>query len=148
MKVTIRRAKPEDAAAIAVCLSALGYGTSAALVTDKLSALRDSAADAVLVAEHPPAAIVGVVSVHVFPLFHAPGSLARLTALAVSVDHQRQGVGRALVAAAEAFAWQHDCRRVEVTSGDHRDAAHAFYRALGYGVDERRFIKHRSPAVP
>ena len=23
------------------------------------------------------------------------------------------------VAAVEAFAWQHDCRRVEVTSGDH-----------------------------
>ncbi|PYO92644.1 MAG: hypothetical protein DMD58_01460 [Gemmatimonadetes bacterium] len=53
----------------------------------------------------------------------------------------------ALVAAAEAFAWQRDCRRVEVTSGDHREDAHTFYRALGYEMDERRFIKHRSPAV-
>ena len=147
MKVAIRRAKAEDAAAIAVCLSALGYGTSATLVADKLSVLRDSSADTVLVAEHPSAAIVGVVSVHVLPLFHAPGNLARLTALAVPLNHQRQGVGRALVAAAEAFAWQHDCRRVEITSGDHRENAHVFYRALGYGMDERRFIKHRSSAV-
>ena len=147
MRVAIRRAKAEDAAAIAVCLSALGYGTSATLVADKLSVLRDSSADTVLVAEHPSAAIVGVVSVHVLPLFHAPGNLARLTALAVPLNHQRQGIGRALVAAAEAFAWQHDCRRVEITSGDHREDAHAFYRALGYEVDERRFIKHRSSAV-
>jgi GNAT superfamily N-acetyltransferase len=147
MKVAIRRAKAEDAAAIAACLSALGYGTSPTLVGDKLSALRNSSADTVLVAEHPSAAIVGVVSVHLLPLFHALGNLARLTALAVSVSHQRQGVGRALVAAAEAFAWEHDCRRVEITSGDHRDDAHAFYRALGYEVDERRFIKHRSSAV-
>ncbi|SRR6266540_1148185 len=147
MNLTIRRAKPEDAVAIAACLSALGYGTSATLVADKLSALTDSSADTVLVAEHPPAAIVGVVSVHLLPLFHAPGNLARLTALAVPLDHRRQGVGRALVAAAEGFAWEHDCRRVEVTSGDHREDAHAFYRALGYDVDERRFIKHRSSPV-
>src|SRR5207247_643498 len=76
--------------------------------------------------------IVGVVSVHLVPLFHAAGNLARLTALAVVPGHQRKGVGRALVAAAEAFAWQRDCRRVEVTRGDQRAGAHTFYRALGF----------------
>jgi GNAT superfamily N-acetyltransferase len=147
MKVTIRPAAPEDAAAIAGCLAALGYGTSATLVGVKLAASAGSAIDTALVAEYAPAGIVGVVSVHVLPLFHAAGNLARLTALAVRPDHQRQGVGRALVAAAERFAWEHQCGRVEVTSGDQREQAHAFYQALGYSVDERRFIKHRSPAV-
>jgi len=146
MKFTVRRAEAEDAEAIAVCLAALGYATPTTLVAEKLSTL-GSSSDTVLVAEDPTTGIVGVVSVHLVPLFHAPGSLARLTALAVVPGHQRKGAGRALVAAAEAFAWQRDCRRVEVTSGDHREDAHTFYRALGYELDERRFIKHRSSAV-
>jgi len=146
MKVTVRRAEAGDAAAIAVCLAALGYATPPALVAEKLSAF-GGASDIVLVAEDTISGIIGVVSVHLVPLFHATGNLARLTALAVVPGHQRKGVGRALVAAAEAFAWERDCRRVEVTSGDHREDAHTFYRALGYEMDERRFIKHRSSAV-
>jgi len=142
MNVTIRRAESGDADAIAGCLAELGYETPASLVTSKLSTLTASAADGVLVAIEPDAGLVGVVSVHLLPLFHAPGNLARVTALAVRKDHQRQGVGRALVAAAEVFAWRHDCRRVEVTSGDHRSEAHDFYKGLGYQTDERRFIKH------
>jgi GNAT superfamily N-acetyltransferase len=143
MKFIVRRAEPADSAAIAVCLAALGYATPSSLVADKLSTLLDGSSDTVFVAEATSTGIVGVVSVHLVPLFHAPGNLARLTALAVVPGHQRKGVGRALVAAAEAFAWPRDCRRVEVTSGDHREDAHTFYRALGYEMDERRFIKHR-----
>ena len=146
MKFMVRRAEAGDSAAIAVCLAALGYATPPALVAEKLSTL-GGPSDTVLVVEDPATGIVGVVSVHLVPLFHAAGSLARLTALAVVPRHQRKGVGRALVAAAESFAWAHDCRRVEVTSGDHREDAHRFYRALGYEMDERRFIKHRSSAV-
>jgi GNAT superfamily N-acetyltransferase len=147
MRVTVRRAEARDAAAIAVCLAALGYDTSTTLVGEKLSTLMGSSSDTVLVAEDPANEIVGVVSIHILPLFHAAGNLARLTALAVAAGHQRKGVGRVLVAAAEAFAWEHDCRRVEVTSGDHRETAHKFYHALRYEMDERRFIKHRSSAV-
>jgi GNAT superfamily N-acetyltransferase len=147
MHVTIRRAERGDAAATASCLATLGYDTHAALVLEKLSALASSSADAVLVAVESSVGVVGVASVHVLPLFHAPGNLARLTALAVRQDQQGRGIGRALVAAVEAFAWEHDCRRVEVTSGDHRPEAHAFYRKLGYRTDERRFIKVGPPAA-
>src|SRR6267143_6739023 len=146
MTFTVRRAEAGDATAIAVCLAALGYATPPALVAEKLSTLCGPS-DTVLVVEDPTTGIVGEVSVHLVPLFHAAGNLARLTALAVVPGRQRKGVGRALVAAAEAFAWERDCRRVEVTSGDHREDAHTFYRALGYEMDERRFIKHRSSAV-
>jgi GNAT superfamily N-acetyltransferase len=114
------------------------------LVTEKLSMLTDRSVDRVLVAAEPSAGIVGVVSVHLLPLFHTQGKLARLTSLAVREGYRRQGVGRALVAAAEAFAWDRDCERIEVTSGDHRPDAHSFYNQLGYQTDERRFIKHRN----
>ena len=141
--VTVRRAALGDAADVAGCLAELGYGTRAEVVTEKLVAVAASDVDAVFVATDPESGtVLGVASVHVLPLFHAPGSLGRLTALAVRRSAQRRGVGRALVAAAEAFAWAAGCKRMEVTSGDHRPAAHAFYKAVGYAEDERRFIKH------
>jgi len=147
MPVTIRRAELSDRDAIAGCLAALGYSASPTLVSGKLASLETSSADTAFVAVDPAAGIVGVVSVHVLPLFHAPGNLGRVTALVVLKSHRVRGIGRALMAAAETFAWEHECQRVEVTSGDHREDAHAFYARLGYQVDERRFLKHRAAAV-
>jgi len=141
--VTVRPASLADAMEVANCLAELGYGTAVEVVTEKLIAVAASDAGAVFVATGAASErMLGVASVHLLPLFHAPGSLARLTALAVRRSAQRRGVGRALLAAAEAFAWAAGCKRMEVTSGDHRPAAHAFYRAVGYIEDERRFIKH------
>ena len=146
MSVPVRRAVLADASEIAACLAALGYGTPAALVAERLAVFAASAADAVFVAGGAPGTPqLGVVSAHALPLFHAPGRLVRLTALAVRDEAQGAGVGRALVAAAEEWAWSVDARRVEVTSGDHRPGAHAFYQALGYALDERRFVKHAPP---
>lgn len=150
MSVLVRRATPADASEIAACLAALGYGTPAPLVADRLATFAASELDAVFVAAFaaeraPSAPLCGVVSAHALPLFHAPGCLVRLTALAVRDEAQGAGVGRALVAAAEAWAWSVEARRVEVTSGDHRPGAHAFYQALGYALDERRFVKHAQP---
>src|SRR6266852_1434824 len=108
--VTVRPAVLADAAEIAGCLAELGYGTPADVVTEKLVAAAASRADAVFVAtDAASGTVLGVASVHVLPLFHATGSLARLTALAVRRSAQRRGVGRALVATAEAFAWAAGC---------------------------------------
>ncbi len=86
--------------------------------------------------------VAGFLSFHAIPLFHEPGRLGRITAMAIDPAFQRQGVGRALVAAAEVFAIQSGCQRMEVTSGDRREKdAHVFYRALGYDSDCRRFLK-------
>lgn len=143
MAPRIRRAELTDAASVTACLLELGYDTPVGLVAEKLAALTGRSTDAIFVAEGDPGCpLSGVISVHVLPLFHAPGNLARITALAVRREAQGRGIGRALVAAAEAFGWASDCRRIEVTSGDLRRGAHAFYRALGYALDERRFLKH------
>lgn len=141
----VRPAELADATEIAACLSALGYGTSARLVTERLSSFAKSLVDAVFVASvSGHASLLGVVSVHLLPLFHAPGLLGRITSLAVSSETRGKGVGKALVAAAEEWAWSAGAQRMEVTSGDHRLGAHAFYQTVGYSLDERRFIK---PAV-
>jgi GNAT superfamily N-acetyltransferase len=136
-----RRARSEDAPAVAELLVALGYLSAVAQIERRIADSAASPDTAVFVAESMNR-IVGVLSFHCIPLFHADGSLGRITSLVVAPDYRQRGVGRLLVGAAEAFARTHGCSRVEVTSGDHRPDAHAFYQHLGYRLDSRRFVKH------
>ena len=86
--------------------------------------------------------LVGVVSAHCVPSLISDAALGRITALVVSPAARGQGIGRQLMTAAEDFARGQGCERIELSSGDHRPAAHAFYERLGYAVECRRFIKH------
>jgi GNAT superfamily N-acetyltransferase len=141
----VRQAGIADAAEIAACLGALGYGTPASFVSERLGSFANSPVDAVFVATiSGHTSLLGVVSVHLLPLFHAPGLLGRITSLAVIDEARGKGVGKALVAAAEDWAWSKGAQRIEVTSGDRRADAHAFYHSVGYSLDERRFIKRVS----
>ena len=142
LRVQIHEATPADAPGISPLLVSLGYAASNDLVRSKLQGLAAGPDDRVFVAAID-GELVGVLSFHRIPLFHAPDYAGRITALAVRPDRWRSGIGRALIEAAEEFAWSHDCARVEVTSGDHRAVAHAFYEHLGYQADERRFLKRR-----
>jgi GNAT superfamily N-acetyltransferase len=147
VRTEIRSAIPSDAREIAECLRILGYGTSEQLVLRRIDEFSSSETDIILVAQScDTSTLLGVVSAHALPLFHAEGWLVRLTSLAVSGKYHGQGVGRLLVAAAEDWAWSVGAQRVEVTSGDHRSSAHAFYQAIGYTLDERRFIKRAAIA--
>lgn len=137
---SIRSAVAADAAAIAGLMGQLGYEASEALVVRKLAILAAHAGDSVLLAE-VDGCVAGVISLHVLELFHAEGRIGRITALVVDAGQRGRGVGEALVAAADRFFTGQGCVRAEVTSGDHRPAAHAFYAAQGYAPDERRFLK-------
>ncbi len=137
----IRRAVVGDADQIATCLRSLGYGADPHLVEGKLAAFGEGT-DAVFVACEG-VLIVGVVSIHITPLFHAPGHLARVTALSIRDGHQRRGIGKTLMIAAEQWSWATGAVRVDLTSGNHRPEAHLFYESLGYGTDSRRFVKNR-----
>lgn len=141
MLLEVRPATPGDAASIAECLAELGYHTTAALVEQRIVEFAGNPADVAYVACRPETDVVGIASAHVLPLLHTTGNLVRLTALAVRRHAQGLGAGRMLVASVEHWAWAHGARRIEVTSGDHRLKAHGFYQAVGYVVDERRFIK-------
>ena len=66
---------------------------------------------------------------------------ARITALVVSPECTRQGVGRRLVREVEAIARQAGAARVEVTTALSREHAHAFYRECGYARGSLHFAK-------
>jgi ribosomal protein S18 acetylase RimI-like enzyme len=50
-------------------------------------------------------------------------------------------VARALVSQAEAIARSRGCARIEVTSAQHHDGAHALYRGLGFEQVSEHFLK-------
>ena len=142
-QIIIRRAEPADARQIAVLLAVLGYPASVEQTEQRIRTLSLEDSSVVWVAQFRDE-IAGVLSFHLIPLFHANGGLGRITSLVVSPSHRRRGVGQLLVSAAEEHARTRGCLRMEVTSGDHRADAHAFYERAGFQMDCRRFVKHLS----
>lgn len=136
----IRHATDADAAAIAGLMEQLGYPAGADLIAFKLNVLSRSADEAVFLAIDADR-IVGCLSGHVHDLFHVPGRLGRITSLVVDAGARGLGVGRALIDKSADYFRDRGCVRIEVTSGDHRPDAHAFYQSVGFAPDERRFVK-------
>jgi GNAT superfamily N-acetyltransferase len=140
-KTSFRIANVNDSAAIADLMGQLGYPSAVLETEHRLARLSALGSERIIVAERN-GQIVGVVGVHLTPLLHAAGNLGRITALVVAKEHRRQGIGRRLVLEAESWAWNHECSRMELTSGDQRPDAHRFYEDCGYKSEERRFLKH------
>jgi len=138
--VHIRSATVADHAEIAVLLGQLGYDASATDVLNRLNAIQESSTDLVLVASGADT-ILGLISLHVLPLFHANGFLGRITSLVVGEASRGQGVGSALVKAAEEWFVANHCIKIEVTSGDRRTDAHRFYESHGLLRDGERLSK-------
>ncbi len=140
--ILIRPASPDDAAALVPLIGELGYDVSTEILQENLRRLAQGPTDRVWVAESE-AGIVGLVSVHLTPLFHAAGYLGRITALVVREGSRGSGIGSELMREAVAFCWAAGCERVELTSGDHRPEAHRFYEKAGFAIHSRRFLIRR-----
>jgi predicted N-acetyltransferase YhbS len=134
----IRRATSEDAAEIAPLLDDLGYPSTATQVEARLAALPPQ--ELVLVAQ-VDGRIAGLAGLRVEPLLERDNPWGRLTALVVGTRWRRRGVGESLVRAVEAEARARGCEGIVLSSGHHRDEAHAFYEHLGYEHSGRRFSK-------
>ena len=140
----IRDARPEDAPALAALVTELGYPVSGDTIAERMAALH-TAGETVLVAARGGTP-VGLLTVHVTPVLHRPTPVGRLTMLVVGERERGNGVGRALVAAAERILAARGCALVEVTSNRRRTDAHAFYERLGYDATSLRFGKSIAPA--
>ena len=75
--------------------------------------------------------VVGGVTAHVLPMTRSATKELFLYDLAVREDHQRRGIGRALVLALLALARAEDIEVAFVPADDEDEPALAFYRSLG-----------------
>jgi N-acetylglutamate synthase-like GNAT family acetyltransferase len=140
----VRRATAADSDAIADLLTQLGYPTGSADVPGRLEGVASDRRAVVLLAQSGDD-VVGLATLHTFPVLNRPRHVAWLTALVVAETARRSGVGSALVAAVEDLARQSGCERLSVTTHLRRADAHAFYRRAGFEETGRRFGKVLEP---
>jgi N-acetylglutamate synthase-like GNAT family acetyltransferase len=137
--VIVRPAGPHDGDVIRDLLAELDYPTDAETMTGRIERIAAEPSARVLVAERE-GSVVGFASVHILHLIERP-ALGRLSAISVTRSERCRGVGRALVKCVEEEARASGCDRLELTSGEWREDAHAFYRDLGFEETSKRFIK-------
>jgi ribosomal protein S18 acetylase RimI-like enzyme len=89
--------------------------------------------------------IAGVISVR--PSTHFTGERdGYIGELAVAERAARRGVGRDLIAAADAWARDHGLRHLTLHTGAFNGTARAFYAALGFAEEEVRLTRPIGPA--
>jgi ribosomal protein S18 acetylase RimI-like enzyme len=144
VSVAIRAATIDDAERIARLVSSLGYPTSSLQMCKRLDSILSDDDYATLVACED-AEIVGFIGTRVGPLYESDGRYGQIMALDVASEHQRRGIGRMLVAAAESALIARGGSVVVVNSGNQRAGAHAFYEHNGYDLTGRRYKKAFGP---
>ena len=111
--------------------------------------LTDAAAGTgiVFVAAVPPAVtVVGVLSIR--PTRHFTGEQdGYIGELAVAEHAARQGIGRALIDAAETWARDAGLTNLTLHTGSYNASARAFYAALGFAEEEVRLTRPVSAAI-
>jgi len=140
MPVSVRPASIADASVVAALLAEMGYPTTGPaaeahvdrFITDPASRLQLAELDG---------AVVGLVATHLVPRMDDDAFTCRVTDLVVSVRSRRGGVGTALLRAAEDHARTAGAPRLDLSSGDWREEAHAFYRAAGFERRSSSFVK-------
>jgi GNAT superfamily N-acetyltransferase len=85
--------------------------------------------------------VVGFIGLMCLPVYEYNREVGWILALSVSSRHQRRGIGRALMQAAEVYYHARGVEDIRVHSGQQRTEAHVFYESLGYRKTGYRLLK-------
>jgi GNAT superfamily N-acetyltransferase len=142
--LVIRLADLRDADRIAALSGELGYPTDVSAVAERVTRLRGSGRDCVLVAAADDSAI-GWIHVAEQELLESD---PRCEILGLVVDRiaRRRGAGRALMAAAEEWARGRGLAVITVRSNVIRQESHPFYEHLGFLRTKTQHV-YRKPLV-
>ena len=150
----VRKITIDDAEDICkICSQEMVYECAPALVKSKIEKL-DLKREAVFVAEvetskgqeffhREESQLVGFIHVERYDVLYFE-SMANILGLAVKKDFQKQGLGKALLLAAENWAQENGIYLMRLNSGINRIDAHGFYEHLGYvsEKEQKRFVKN------
>jgi GNAT superfamily N-acetyltransferase len=128
--MTIRFGRVADAPQIAQLTTQLGYDLDVAAATERLTRILPRPEQQLFVADVEGRAVGWLHAVVVDYVDAA--RFVMIAGLVVDRAQRRTGVGRALMARAEAWAGEQGCSLVRLTSSATRTAAHRFYEEIGY----------------
>jgi GNAT superfamily N-acetyltransferase len=123
--LTIREIAPSDAAAVASLSGEFGYPTSAESMQRRITALENRQDHAVFLASIEGTA-VGWIDVGIVDHLQSE-PYGEIGGFVVSEQHRSSGVGKQLLARAEAWMRERGLKRALVRSQISRAAAHRFY---------------------
>lgn len=141
MPATLRLLQASDADALVALLPDLGYAASADQLVRRLAALRDWPDQEAFVADID-GRLVGLCHVQGVRMLISDG-YAEVQALVVSAACQGQGIGRALLEQACAWAGDRGYERVRLRSNVAREGAHAFYERQGFEKSKASYAFER-----
>ncbi|QSX79630.1 GNAT family N-acetyltransferase [Agrilutibacter solisilvae] len=136
----IRPAQLGDASDVGALLGELGYPCTREEAAERISRVLHDPRTSLLLGEID-GKVCGLVAMDSRYSITRGADLARITALVVSPDCARRGIGRQLLREIESVARKAHAVRLEVTSNLRREGAHAFYLDCGYIEGSRHFIK-------
>ena len=135
----IRPARSEDAAQLVELMALLGHKVDIAGTRRRIAKLAEDAMPQLVAVEGEK--VLGLCGLHQMTAVHRDAPVGRITILVVRENRRGNGLGRALIDAAEQYFRTAGCRLVEVTSNDRLIDAHRFYEHMGYERTSKRFAK-------
>lgn len=127
----VREIHPDDAEDAASLCGELGYPVSAEEMAERIRTQTALADYVIFVAGLPDRGVVGWIDVHITHHLQA-GPRAEIGGLVVGDGARSQGIGRRLLAHAEAWAAARGMTHMLVRSQISRERAHQFYLREGY----------------
>jgi GNAT superfamily N-acetyltransferase len=127
----IRPVTPADAPALRPLLAQLGYALETVEIAARIARVAAAEGHYLMLAEGTDGAPDALLHVFGRAVLEKPAE-AVVQALVVRDGLRGRGLGRAMMALAEAWARQAGYRHISLSSQVSRDDAHAFYERLGY----------------
>lgn len=115
----------------------LGYSFPLDATEQKIRRALASGRDFIAVAECENR-VIGYIHAVDYDVLYAP-PYKDILALAVSIEHQRSGVGRGLLDAVERWAGESGAAGIRLVSGSYRIGAHEFYKKCGYICSKEQY---------
>jgi len=142
MEFSVRAAVADDAGPIAALSGELGYPAGEPRVRETLGRVLGAPDQRVFVAE-AGGRVCGWLQAHSCEVLES-GLRVEVMGLVVSPAMRRRGVGRALMARAEAWAREASAGCVVVRSNTRRTESHAFYPSIGYAPTKTQAVYRKS----
>jgi len=140
--IVVRAFSFEDLDAVAELMAELGYPASRAQMRNRMEAMSADPMYATLVAELD-GEVAGMAGLRLLYGYEHDHPVAQISALVTKAAYRGRGIGKELIRRAEQWAKERGAAAIVLTSGNRpeREAAHRFYRYMGFSVTGQRYSK-------